>query len=197
MASRRRNWLLTFAAILFLWLVHPFFVRNLEAFMEKRGLDQVINRALERFPRFEVAMRDYFDELFAGSGFWSGAFVILLIWGALEISYVWLRRRRRTRETAIVPEYVRSSGSSASVHFVPETSTIEDSFNVSSLDDNGTGDFTINFVTPLDEKTLTVQSIAGALAPSTFSFDTIDGKIGSIRVKFDREPEVVRLRFGS
>ena len=99
-------------------------------------------------------------------------------------------------EGAIVPEYVRSSELSASIHFIPESSMIEDSFNVLSMTDNGRGDFTIIFATPLDEKMLTVQPIAGAPMPDTISFDAItDGKIDSVRVKFDREPGAVRLRF--
>ena len=141
-------------------------------------------------------MREYFGELFSGWGFWSGAFTVLLIWGVLEFSYVWLRRRRRTREPAIIPEYVWTAAPTATVHFIPETSTIEDSFNISSLDDNGTGNFTINFDTPLDENSLVVQPIGGAPMPDSVSYDSVDGEIGSIQVKFDREPGAVRLRFG-
>jgi hypothetical protein len=74
------------------WLLHPLYVRNLEAVMERRGWDQFLNRAIDTAsPGREAEMPAYFQELFA-STFWLGAIFVMLLWGALEIYYA--KRRR-------------------------------------------------------------------------------------------------------
>ena len=197
MPHRRRNWL-WFAAFIFLWwLIHPIYVRNLEAFIEERGWDQLLNRLFASIPQSAGEMSNYFNELFTGSGFWAGAFVILMAWGLLEFSYAWLRKRRRSNNPFLNPSTGLAYGTSAYVDFVPETFQITDSRNISSVTDNGTGDFTFNFDLPLTKVSLRVTPTAGTPWPKDTIIDEKATKVHSVRVTFKNEPDRISLFFES
>ena len=197
MSHRRRNWLLAIATFFLWWLLHPIYVRNLEAYIEERGWDQLLNRLLASAPQSGEEVSSYFNELFTGSGFWAGALTVLIAWGFLEFSYAWLRQRRRDRNPFLNPRTGLAHGTSAYVNFVPETSEIVSSRNILSVSDNGTGDFTFNFHRPLSEASLRVTPTVGTPRPKEITVNSKIAKVHSVRVKFKIEPDVISLWFES
>jgi hypothetical protein len=105
MHQRTKIWLAATVGYLFFWLVGPFFVRNYEAFMEKRGWDQlgnqlwhyIVTNYLDGLPWWVSAMAEYLP-----TGFWAGAFTVLAVWGILEVIYAW-RRRKAPPATVLAP----------------------------------------------------------------------------------------------
>ena len=83
----------------------------------------------------------------------------------------------------------------AFVTFSPNN--FDDSFtgeNISSVTDNGVGDYTVTFVNPLKEETLVCHPIG--IGPRNFKVLAITS--GSVRIKFDEpEPDIISLRFDS
>ena len=75
-----------------------------------------------------------------------------------------------THSTAgsIATNYVVEGSAKAWVHFDgSSTVSIEDSLNTSSVDDNGTGYYDVNFSTSLDNGNYTLTGSAGATSTST------------------------------
>ena len=86
---------------------------------------------------------------------------------------------------------IRRFTSSTYIYFSPKDMLIQDSFGISSITDNGPGAYTINFLTPLNEKTLTVLPIRG----TSGDFKVTGADFQSVRIQFKEEPEMVGLRF--
>ncbi len=64
--------------------------------------------------------------------------------------------------------------------------------NIASITDGGLGDFTFTFDSPLDQNTLVVSPIG-----DTPPFKVLSATGSAVRVKFDKEPPIVRIRFDS
>ena len=62
--------------------------------------------------------------------------------------------------------------------------------NVSSIIDNGTGDYTINFLTPLNAETLAVHPVG----ETSRDFNVVGVNEDFVRVLFDKEPGEFSLR---
>ncbi|MBR1155691.1 hypothetical protein [Bradyrhizobium sp. JYMT SZCCT0428] len=78
------------------------------------------------------------------------------------------------------------------VRFRPAGMVLLDSHNVSSVTDNGTGDYTISFARPLDWRSMACH----ALPPTASNFEAITSNGESIRIVFEGvEPEIVAFRF--
>lgn len=86
---------------------------------------------------------------------------------------------------------IRRLTSPTYVYFSPRGMLIQDSFGISSVTDNGQGDYSINFLSPLNEKTLSVLPIRG----TSGSFKVISTDFQSVRIQFEEEPELVGLKF--
>jgi hypothetical protein len=87
MHYRTRNWLLAAAGIILLWFGHPFVARNLEEVMVRYGWEQLGNKLIDALPNWVAQMAEWLP-----SGFWAGAFAVLLMWGLMEALYAWRRR---------------------------------------------------------------------------------------------------------
>ena len=173
-----------------MWVLHPFYVRNLEAVIERRGWHLWLNEAVERLPSAGIAMDQYFTELLVGTGFWTGVFTILGIWAGFELMYGYWRRRRRAPILSV-------SGMSAHVRYIPETEEIQYSNNISSVTDNGSGDFTFSFETALQEPRLSIVPMAGTPWPKEVIVNANAARVESVQVKFKKEPDIVGLSFSS
>ena len=191
MPNRRRNLIIIFVTFVVMWVLHPLYVRNLEAVIEKRGWHLWLNEAVEGLPSVGEAMDQYFIELFVGTGFWTGVFTILIIWAGLELMYVyWRRRRPRPIQTIL-------SGMSAYVRLIPETGEIQNSSNISSVTDSGSGDFTFSFITGLQELGFHVTPMAGTPRPKEVIANANAARVESVQIKFKNEPDIVDLYFSS
>lgn len=97
MSTRAKVYGFAVLGFLAFWLIGPLFVRNYEAFMEKRGWDQIANNAWEYVSNSGVvsAMANWIP-----TGFWAGVFVVLVIWGIAEIYHA--KRRRAQGQPQIV-----------------------------------------------------------------------------------------------
>lgn len=191
MPSRQRNLLFILATFVLMWLLHPFYVRNLEAVMEKHGWDQLLNQIIAAFPTSEDAVSSYFEELFSGSGFWAGVFLILVIWGTLELTTMFLRRYRRRGAWKPGLADVR-----AALEFLPETGEItQTSFNIDDVSDNGTGDFTIRFTNAISVAAFRYITGRGTPVPTMDEVMINAGRVEAVRLKFKKEPDVIRVSF--
>ncbi len=98
----------------------------------------------------------------------------------------WLKRLDRSstvqKEHRANPTFIR---------FRTDNMYLIDSYNVSSLGDDGDGAFTITFSEDLDHGTLAVLPLDST--PNTFR--VLAARPGSVRVLFTEKPEVVSLRF--
>ena len=80
----------------------------------------------------------------------------------------------------------------AYIHFNPQSNEITGSFNISSYIDNGLGDFTFCFIDQLDKNTIVVFPIGETPIPVI-----LEATHKHVRVKFEKEPSFVKLRFDS
>ncbi len=87
MHTRIRNFLwVAFSGLVF-FLLHVFFARSFEEFMERRGLQKLVPDILDAIPGAAPMAAEYLPH-----SFWAGAFLILAIWGVFEAYYAWKRR---------------------------------------------------------------------------------------------------------
>ncbi len=70
--------------------------------------------------------------------------------------------------------------------------TIDDSFNISSVSDDGAGCLTVAFAEPLNVNTLSVLPIA-----DTAPFSVVSVTPRSVSLKFDETAKIIRVRFDS
>jgi hypothetical protein len=176
MIRRLRNYVILLLVMIAGWFLQP----KVDAFLQQRGWDQVLDRTIGSMPTWKL------------SPFWTGAFAVLAISGILELYYVW--RRRRARRLIVIQAALLDGLNCAYVHFFPDTGEIVDSHNVTSLRDGGRGYFTITLAETLDARTLTIHAIAGSPMPTEWSPSPAGD---SIQVKYKTEPESIRLRFDS
>ena len=189
MIHRLRNYIILLLATIAAWFLQP----NVDAFLQQRGWDQVLNRAVDSMPSWNWwTTTTAADRLPKLSPLWVGAFAVLVIWGTFEIYYV-LRRMRARRLTTIQTALLEGLNC-AYVHFLPETGEIVDSFNITSVGDGGRGDFKFTLAEPLDPQTLSIHSVAGSPMPTEWSLSPAGD---SIEVKYKTEPDAIRLRFDS
>lgn len=87
MHSRARNFLIALGGVAVAYLFHPFYVRNFEYFIERRGWDKFLDAAFSSLPNWVASMLD----VWIPGPFWNGAFFVLVIWGVLEAFYAWRR----------------------------------------------------------------------------------------------------------
>lgn len=76
------------------------------------------------------------------------------------------------------------------IKFFP-TGAIIDGSNISSVTDCGTGDYIIAFVEPLNPKTLVVHAVGKT--PRSFQVEHVSAD--GVSVLFEKEPEIIELRF--
>ena len=81
------------------------------------------------------------------------------------------------------PEQIEQGRAKAWIHFDgQDTVAIRDSFNVSSLTDNGTGDYTISFSTAMSNDNYAVSTMAASGDNCAFSCVDDSQAVGSCRV---------------
>jgi hypothetical protein len=185
MIHRLRNYIISVLATIAVWLLQP----RVDAFLQQRGWDQVVSRAVDGMPSWNWWTTSGLPGL---SPFWVGAFAVLVIWGTLEFCY--FLRRRRARRLATIQSALLEGLDCAYVHFLPETGEIMDSFNITSVGDRGRGDYRFTLAKPLNPKTLSVQSLYGSPMPAEWLASPAGD---SIQVIYRSQPESIRLRFDS
>ena len=93
-------------------------------------------------------------------------------------------QQARSLEQQETGTYVKLKMSGAIYDFV-------DSNNVSSIDDIGTGDISINFTTPLDPENMIVSVTTGE---GSIDYKVVEKTAGSVRLQFHAyEPSVVKI----
>ena len=95
MTRRSRNWLLTASILFALFILKTVSGRNIEYVLEKHGWEKTLDQTLAELPNWVAAVAKWLP-----SGFWLGAFTVLILWGLLEGFYAW---RRRGSETLTAP----------------------------------------------------------------------------------------------
>ena len=85
----------------------------------------------------------------------------------------------------------RAEDNKTFIEYAPEQFRTMESSNISSVTDNGPGDFIFTFINPLNAKTLAVHSIGEAARDFRVESATKD----HVRVIYSKEPNVIALRF--
>ena len=118
--------------------------------------------------------------------------MVLLLWGALESAYLIIRDFRR-KHFPFVP---MSGHTRAFLNFSLETWSINESFNIAKVTDNGPGDFTIDFTTPINQTLFETKSLFGSKKPNDVELILKEAaKIQGVRIRYKKEPNRVELLF--